>query len=466
MGIKNFSKTFKATRTVKYKDLKGQTIAIDAMTELYRAALGAKTVATLTDASGNPTLHISVLMSIVVDLHRNGVKQIWVFDHNQDPTADFHNPMKLGELAKRKKRKEIALEQIKSLADIKDDSPLFSDDENSDDESSKTIDPTKIDVQLIADAEKDVNDSPPEMPIITLTPEEEQSVKNMSYRQKAQFMLKKTAAAKKEHEQLLADYNFKKNKKNKIASLEKQTFSVSKEMINDVKFILTCLNIKFIEAPEGFEGEAIASYLTQIGQADAVFSGDTDPIAYGATTLLRRNPKDKLIYEYTKADILKQISEANEEFPNATLADLHKVAMALGTDACDKTPGIGPATVLKKLHLIELSAKQISAMKEFTKTPNLDELVTYNADVEAFVNCKSDLLIEWLVGEKSFTKSRVQTQLNKALCMEDTDASDISTVVKKSATKKTTVKKPAVKKTAEKTKASPKKPILRKVNKK
>ena len=60
MGIKNFSKTFNPTRIIKNKDLKNMTLAIDAMTELYRASLGAKTVDLLTDDEGNPTLFISM----------------------------------------------------------------------------------------------------------------------------------------------------------------------------------------------------------------------------------------------------------------------------------------------------------------------------------------------------------------------------------------------------------------------
>ena len=409
MGIKNFSKAFKHTRIVKYKDLKGQIIAIDAMTELYRAALGAKTLSTLTDASGNPTLHISVILSIVIDLQYNGVTQIWVFDYEQDPNTDFHNPMKLEELAKRKKRKEIAIEQIKSLADVKDNDPLFSDDED-----EPTTD-SKLDSCLKAYEEAvGIPDAIPELKPVVLTKEEEAHVATLTYRQKAQFMLKKNTEAKHTYEQQLADYEFKKNKNNRLSSLEKQTFSVSKEMLNDVKLILTLLNIKYVEAPRGFEGEALASYLTQIGQADAVFSGDTDPIAYGAKVLLRRNPKDKLIYEYTQESILTQISAANKEYPEPTLVDFHKVAMILGTDACEKTPGIGPATVLKKLHDITLTAKQKAAMNEFTKIPDMDSVTIYNSDKEAFVDCKSETLIDWLVDEKSFTRSRIQKQLDKA----------------------------------------------------
>lgn len=467
MGIKNLSKAFKATRTVKYKDLKGQTIAIDAMTELYRAALGAKTVSALTDAHGSPTMHINVILSIAIDLHRNGVKQIWVFDHNQDPDADFHNPMKIAELAKRKKKRDLAQEQMQSLTYAKDNSPMFSDSEDeSESESAPESKPeSKSKSASLATPASDETDTytfdmhEPTIQDVVLTPEEEAHTSTLTSRQKAQFMLKKASELRKKYAQDLADYNFQKSKKDKINSLEKQTFSVSKDMINDIKFMFTCLNIKFIEAPSGFEGEAIASYLTQIGQADAVFSGDTDPIAYGANVLLRRNPRDKLIYEYTQVDILRQISEANDEYPNPTLHDFHVVAMALGTDACEKTPGIGPATVLKKLHLIELTPKQIAAMKEFDKVPEMSEIVTYNEDTEAFKDCQTSELLDWLVDEKSFSRIRVKTQLDKALIPEISKPA-----VRKTVVRKTHSKEPEEPEELEK--KPHKKPILRRVAKK
>ncbi len=373
MGIKNFSKAFKAVRTVKYKDLKGQKIAIDAMTEIYRAALGAKSVATLTDAHGNPTMHINVILAIVNEMHRNNIRQVWVFDHDQDPNSDFHNPMKLHELAKRKKRKEIALEQIKSLADVKEtEDALFSDMSDSDE---------------VADPESESKQG-----------KSNQESKSNADRSKPENKISTT---------------------DRIQSLEKQTFHASKSMINDVKYILTCLNIQFIEAPKGFEGEAIASYLNKIGYVNAVFSGDTDPIAYGALRLLRRNPRDKLIYEYTQKDVLEQIANANEEYPSPTLADFHKAAMALGTDTCAKTKGVGPATVLKKLHTIELTDEQLKNMREFTKEPIFSEIKKYNDQPgkRAFVDCKLDDLINWLVVEKSFNRARITNQLNKAIAI-------------------------------------------------
>ena len=82
MGIKDFSGTFKHTRTITWRDFKGKTVAIDAMTELYRASLGAKSVKLLTDREGNPTLHLTVILANIIAAQAAGVKLLWCFDHD------------------------------------------------------------------------------------------------------------------------------------------------------------------------------------------------------------------------------------------------------------------------------------------------------------------------------------------------------------------------------------------------
>lgn len=455
MGIKGFSKVFKATRIVKLANLAKQTIAIDAMTEIYRAALGAKTVSTLTDPSGKPTIHISVILANVLEFYRQGIGQIWVFDHNQDPNKDFHNPMKIDELAKRQKRKTEAQEKITSLAQLQDEGPMFSDDE--DDANDLGSDTTNLGIDghnnisnntnrnttnvNTTDLLTSINNNtraitahpevkleepvmPPDIDVMELTPADINNMKYMNARDKSRYKLNLHTKLMEEYEAALIKYNEsyysinKQTTQDRINSLEKQTFSASKEMINDVKLILNCLNISYVEAPAGFEGEAIASYLNATGLADAVFSGDTDPIAYGANTLLRRNPRDKKIYEYTLSAILKQIEDENPNIESPTIADFRKAAIALGTDAAEKTPGIGEKTVLKKLHTITLTAKQLEAMKEFEKIPNANDVIINNSDKTPFVDSHKNNLIDWLVNERGFTRSRILTQFNKPTALE------------------------------------------------
>lgn len=460
MGIKNFSKAFKACRTVKIKDLAGKTIAIDAMTELYRAALGAKSISSLTDANGKPTMHISVIIANILEFYKCNVGQIWVFDHDQDPNKDFHNPMKLEELAKRKKRKELALDKIKSIADVKEDKPLFSDDEGDDDvqqpTSQSTSQPTsqptpqsKSDKLAVIDSELKTNIEPQletslERPVVTFDQHDEDLMKDMNRAQRSTYKLNKIKKVNEEFDAKLREIQDKKDSVDKLDSLEKQTFSLPKEMINDVKLILNCLNIQYIEAPEGFEGEAVASYLTTLGLADGVFSGDTDPIAYGATVLYRRNPRDKLIYEYTIADILSQIADVNEDHESPTIADFRRAALALGTDACEKTPGIGAQTVLKKLYSIKLTKKQLEAMKEFEKVPTRESIVINNLDKTPFTDCNQVELINWLVNERSFGRTRMQGLFDKALAAKEKSNSKSSAKPCASRTKSSTKSKPKV----------------------
>jgi 5'-3' exonuclease len=377
MGIQNFSKVFTYTRMVKPKDLMGKTLAVDAMYELMRAALGAKSISTLTDSNGKPTMHISVILANILDFYKNGVSQIWVFDHNQDPTKAFHNPAKLEELAKRRKNREKAANEITTLKDFQKEKPMFSD---SEDEDTPAVDKT---------AER-------------------------------------------------------------IQALEKRSFKLDSEMIADIKLILDALGIKYTEAPSGFEGEQVCSYFTNIGLADAVYTGDTDPIAYGAKVLLRKNTKDKKIYEYTLDDILAQIAEKSS-VENPTIEDIRKIAMILGTDVImrvnnastlRKTPGIGAMTVLKKFENVTLTDDQEEGMKEFEKLPNIDEIKIYNDNRLPFEDTdKIKMLIDWLVDVKSFNRSRIQTQFDKAL-EEDKPKTKVSTKAKPKTKVSTKAKSP------------------------
>ena len=264
MGIHDFTKCFKATRTVKIKDFAGSTVAVDALGEIWRAALGAKSVTVLTDAAGKPTLHITVILAMLAEFKKHNISQIWVFDHS----GRSHNLNKLHEQATRQATRQHAVKQLKQLADFAADNiPVFDIPDNN--TTHDTQEPTKQDTQ-------------------------EQT---------------------------------KHEKKN---SLEKRAFSVSQEMIDDVILILNALNIPWLEAPAGFEAEAICSQLNAAGLVSWVYSGDTDPVAFGALVLVRRNVKDKLYYEYTSADICEQITNVTKR--PANISDIRKIAVVLGCE--------------------------------------------------------------------------------------------------------------------------------------
>ena len=362
MGIKDFSKAFKACRTIANWNLyKGKIIAIDAMTEIWRSALGAKSVKTLSDADNNPTIHINVIMANIIKMQKSGVKTIWVFDHDQDGSCtEHHIAAKSDEVAERRKKRAEAKAKIE---DLEKEEPLFSDDD-SDDESKDNKDSEK---QAILD--------------------------------------------KQTNKQAILDKQTNKQAiQQTIQQQEKRAFCVSKEMINDIKFILTCLNISYVEAPASFEGEHLAAYFTssEVGLADAVYSGDTDPIPFGAPILLRKNPRDKKIYEYRQTDILDQIHEViGDDYDYPTIDDIRKICAILGSDYSKRTKGIGAKTVLRKYKVIKLAADQKTAISEFEKIPDISDITVHNNQYEAFTNTNVDLLVDWLVNNKSFAKSRV-----------------------------------------------------------
>ena len=338
MGIKDFSKTFKYNRIVKWSDLNGKTIAVDAMTEIYRASLGAKSTKLLTDNNGNPTIHISVILSNIIEMQNNNINAIWVFDFDQNSSEnkEFHNPSKLVELKARREKREKAHVEIDELEKKE---VLFSDSEEEED--------------------------------------------------------------------------YKNNKQNKINKLEKRTFRITQEQINEIKLILNILHIKYLESPKGFEGEHIAAYLSSNNIVDGVYSGDTDPIPFGAKVLYRKNTRDKKIYEYKQEDILEQIVESNNTINNPTILDIQKICSILGSDFSKRTKGVGPKTVLKKINTIDLADDQKLAMIEFSKKPNIEEIKINNEEKKQFTNCDIDSLLDWLVNEKSFTRQRVQKWFDK-----------------------------------------------------
>jgi 5'-3' exonuclease len=345
MGVKDFTKIFTASRTVALNDMKNMTLAIDAMTELYRAALGGKSVSMLTDKYGNPTMHINSIFAQIIEFHRNGIKQIWVFDYDRsnDDSGDFHNPSKQLELEKRQKKREETKQRLSELG-IK--STI---DDTDDDEPQEE---GEIDAPVAPGDDKD--------------------------------------------------------------KLEKRIFSIGREQINDIKKILDFLNVKHVSAPKGFEGECLAAYLVKEGKADAVYSGDTDPIPFGSPVLYRKNTKDKLIYEYKIDDLLQLIADNNDNYENPDLEVLRKACVAAGCDFAAKTPAIGPKTLLKKLHTIELTEEQENAIEHFSKEPNRDSFVIQNNDKTQFESADIDGLTTWMVTERSFKRDRVVAWLNKS----------------------------------------------------
>lgn len=101
MGVKQFFCLFDGTE-ISLKELSGSTIAVDCMTELYRAALGMPNINTLTNKKGSPSGHINILLQLALKFQKNDIRQIYVFDSKESPK------LKKKEITRRKEKKEQA----------------------------------------------------------------------------------------------------------------------------------------------------------------------------------------------------------------------------------------------------------------------------------------------------------------------------------------------------------------------
>ena len=376
MGIKDFSKVFTFTNKIKIKDLNSKKIAIDAMTEIYRASLCGASVKLLTDDMGNPTLFIKVIFANIIEMQKNNIDMIWVFDHEADSktSEEFHNPAKVNEMIKRQKRKESAQAKL----DVKN---LLTDDLFTDEEFNNIMKISSIADLASASASSASASAPAAAAQPTAT-----ELKNV------------------------------KTKIEEVHALEKQTFKVTRQMINEIKLILNCLNIKYIESPKGFEGEQIASLLSECNIVDGVLSSDTDPIAFGAKTLYRRTTEKKVFAVYERDDILSQISK--QIGSKASMKDLRKICVILGTDFNTKTKGIGPKTIYKKYQTTDLTSEQKTAVNIFRVKPTLD-LNVFNLDKKQFKNTDSFTLLKFMVEIKSFNESLVRKSLSTVVDLGD-----------------------------------------------
>ncbi len=328
MGIKSFSKAFEYQATLTYKDLAGQTLAIDAMYQLHRYAHPFKTSnhSVLTAPDGKSTNHINGVLALILKLQKYKIKQCWVFDN-----AKGHDSIKDMEIEQRRARSLIAKKKLENIDE------LFSD---TDDESKQIAN---------------------------------------------------------------------KHEKNKY---ERASFSLESYMVIDLKYILQCFDISWIEAPEGYEAEQIAAHMTCFAIdgiiANAVLTPDPDCLLFGAKVMIKNETSSSKLLKYELASILSN--------SKITIDELIIIGTILGCDFAKKTPKIGPKTILQKFRTVKLTAEQITATKYFAKPIHGTELIRWSCTCESFKNNeKIKQLLEWMVNVKGFSRDRTTNRFDKIL---------------------------------------------------
>jgi len=202
-----------------------------------------------------------------------------------------------------------------------------------------------------------------------------------------------------------------------------QTTSMKDGMVEDSKHLLDLFGIPYIQAPS--EGEATAALLTTTGHADVAASQDFDSILFGARKLVRNftnSGRRKLPNRNTYIEIEPEIIEykKNLEVLGITREQLIDVGILIGTDFNpDGFERVGPKTAIKMI-------KEHGKLEDITQIQEQLEMIDYNAirkiflepevakiDKIEFGEIKYDDIISYLSNERSFSRDRVNSSLNR-----------------------------------------------------
>ena len=202
-----------------------------------------------------------------------------------------------------------------------------------------------------------------------------------------------------------------------------QTTSMKDGMVEDSKHLLDLFGIPYIQAPS--EGEATAALLTTTGHADVAASQDFDSILFGARKLVRNftnSGRRKLPNRNTYIEIEPEIIDyrKNLEALGITREQLIDVGILIGTDFNpDGFERVGPKTAIKMI-------KEHGKLEDVTQIQEQLEMIDYNAirkiflepevarvDKIEFGEVKYDDIINYLSNERSFSRDRVNSSLNR-----------------------------------------------------
>jgi len=202
-----------------------------------------------------------------------------------------------------------------------------------------------------------------------------------------------------------------------------QTTSMKDGMVEDSKHLLDLFGIPYIQAPS--EGEATAALLTTTGHADVAASQDFDSILFGARKLVRNftnSGRRKLPNRNTYIEIEPEIIDYNKnlEALGITREQLIDVGILIGTDFNpDGFERVGPKTAIKMI-------REYGKLEDVTQIQEQLEMIDYNAirkiflepevarvDKIEFGEVKYDDIINYLSNERSFSRDRVNSSLNR-----------------------------------------------------
>jgi len=223
--------------------------------------------------------------------------------------------------------------------------------------------------------------------------------------------------AKEKHEKALKEGNMEDAKKYGSRALH-----VTKDMVDDAKFLIKALGLPVIQAPH--DGEAQISFMVDNEDLYGAISQDYDVLLYGGKRLLRNiatSGKKKLPGRNVYVDVAPEIIEETEVEKQLGInrEKLIWLGILIGTDFNQKFPKIGPKTALK---LVKSNNSFEDIIKETKFEPDFD----YNEIVNIFMNPAStcdyrinfsvpdnEKVKKFLCDKHDFSEQRVDSVLEK-----------------------------------------------------
>jgi len=197
---------------------------------------------------------------------------------------------------------------------------------------------------------------------------------------------------------------------------------LTKEMVNDAKYLLDLLGIPWIQAPS--EGEAQAAFMVEQGQAYCVAGKDYDSLLFGSPRLARFVAVQSKEFLPSKGRYRLSHPETIDTEENLKLLGLSQkqlidAAILVGTDFNEGVKGIGPkkaVAAIGKYGALESLPGPIrdqlpsnyAQVRDVFLIPEVDEAIKITRkrpDVDAAVR--------FLCGDRDFSEDRVRKALDR-----------------------------------------------------
>ena len=178
-----------------------------------------------------------------------------------------------------------------------------------------------------------------------------------------------------------------------INKLNGQLIYVTKDHIDDCKYVLDLLNIEYYDAPD--EAEKYCVYLYKLNKVDYIISDDTDVFAFGGYNIIKSTMKNSLI-EYDLNLLLDKLGYSFEKFIDFCILS--------GCDYLQYIPSLAINTVyslFKKYNKIEdiINLKKYNFPENYNFVKVRSIFLEYNYEIpyeKTYEKINYDKIIEFL----------------------------------------------------------------------